>query len=513
MRSLRCCWLPLLVLCGSPVAAQNAAVQPAAALWSDGGKTWNRERLPDYSYAGYRAGEVALPKLPVVANVRSFGAVGDGLHDDTDAFRRAIAETHDGALLVPRGVYRLTSVLDINKSRFALRGEGSGEDGTVLSFEKSMTEMLGKHRWASGHGAVIWVGDRQNSADNAPDGNELPAFNGPVLATVTQPARRGDRTLKVKDVRHLSAGDYVVLGLTEDAARSLGRHLHNDQDQPGDSPARSSLEWFEQVKTVTSDTLELAQPLRGDVRLEWKPEIRAWFGVREVGIEHLRIRFPDTALRSHFGWFGNNGLFFDKALNSWANDVTVENGDNGIGLLDCKFVTLARTRLLSGKRAPEMATDALRGHHGWKISRSADCLLTDFEIDCQFIHDVTVHRCSGNVIRRGQGPNLALDHHRDAPFENLYTDIDTGSGQRVWKSSGERTRGPHAGARNTYWNIRGRSWTAPPAPPWGHIQANLIPAMTDSQTENREWLDLKKSIEPPDLYEAQSQTRLGDVRP
>ena len=134
MRSLRCCWLPLLVLCGSAVAAQNAAVQPAAALWSDGGKTWNRERLPDYSYAGYRAGEVALPKLPVVANVRSFGARGDGRHDDTDAFRRAIAETHDGALLVPRGVYRLTSVLDINKSQFALRGGGSGEDGTVLYF-------------------------------------------------------------------------------------------------------------------------------------------------------------------------------------------------------------------------------------------------------------------------------------------------------------------------------------------------------------------------------------------
>jgi len=168
-----------ILIFGGAFAADTGPSEPVSALWGPRGESWNRERLPDYSYAGYRAGEVALPELPVVANVRTFGALGDGRHDDTDAFRRAIAETHDGALLVPRGVYRLTSVLDINKSHFALRGEGSGEDGSVLSFEKSMTEMLGKHRWASGHGAVIWVGDRQNSADNAPDGNELPAFTGP----------------------------------------------------------------------------------------------------------------------------------------------------------------------------------------------------------------------------------------------------------------------------------------------------------------------------------------------
>lgn len=131
-------WMCSILIFGAAFAAETEPSEPVSALWGQRGESWNRERLPDYSYAGYRAGEVALPELPVVANVRSFGARGDGRHDETDAFRRAIAETHHGALFVPRGVYRLTSVLDIDKSHFALRGEGSGEEGTVLYFEKSM---------------------------------------------------------------------------------------------------------------------------------------------------------------------------------------------------------------------------------------------------------------------------------------------------------------------------------------------------------------------------------------
>jgi hypothetical protein len=51
-------------------------------------------RLPiDWSFAGYRNGDVPLPELPQVANVKDFGAVGDNVTDDTAAFRRAITNT------------------------------------------------------------------------------------------------------------------------------------------------------------------------------------------------------------------------------------------------------------------------------------------------------------------------------------------------------------------------------------------------------------------------------------
>ncbi len=48
-----------------------------------------------------------------VCNVRRFGARGDGVHDDTEAFRRTIetAQPHNGVVLVPPGSYRLTGTL------------------------------------------------------------------------------------------------------------------------------------------------------------------------------------------------------------------------------------------------------------------------------------------------------------------------------------------------------------------------------------------------------------------
>ena len=52
------------------------------------------------------------------ADVRRFGARGDGRHDDTPAFRRAIGAVrpHQGTVLVPPGVYRLTGPLRLDET-------------------------------------------------------------------------------------------------------------------------------------------------------------------------------------------------------------------------------------------------------------------------------------------------------------------------------------------------------------------------------------------------------------
>lgn len=74
---------------------------------------WQRDMAPQidphpqiyFHTSGYAAGERPIPDVPVAADVvKDYGAVGDGVADDSDAFVRAIAETESGAIFVPPGM-------------------------------------------------------------------------------------------------------------------------------------------------------------------------------------------------------------------------------------------------------------------------------------------------------------------------------------------------------------------------------------------------------------------------
>jgi hypothetical protein len=67
-------------------------------------------------------------------SVKAFGAKGDGTTDDTTAIQNAInaIPTAGGILFFPTGIYKITSMLDINNRQgFAVMGSGSGELSTT----------------------------------------------------------------------------------------------------------------------------------------------------------------------------------------------------------------------------------------------------------------------------------------------------------------------------------------------------------------------------------------------
>jgi hypothetical protein len=51
-----------------------------------------------------------LPPMNTWINIRTLGARGDGVTDDTEAFRKAIAEYH--TIYLPSGQYRVTDTTD-----------------------------------------------------------------------------------------------------------------------------------------------------------------------------------------------------------------------------------------------------------------------------------------------------------------------------------------------------------------------------------------------------------------
>jgi hypothetical protein len=73
-----------------------------------------------------------IPEVEVVANVKEYGALGDGVTDDAAAFQKAIDAVDEGAVLIPAGDYVLKNGLAINKG-VVLRGEGA--DKTRLLFD------------------------------------------------------------------------------------------------------------------------------------------------------------------------------------------------------------------------------------------------------------------------------------------------------------------------------------------------------------------------------------------
>ena len=479
-----------------------------SALWSQHGELWtSKSRLPDFSFAGYHSGNDPLPNVPVKASVKEFGAKGDGQTDDSQAFLDAIAAVSDGAVFIPAGRYRITRVLKISKSNIVLRGEGP--DRTILYFPKPLLEMVGRSQAISGKdgywcwgGGVIWCG---------PGGDD-----GIKLAKITSEAIRGDTSLTLDSTPGIVRGAMVRVCEYESSDGSLSRYLHPGHADPKSCHAGSGsrfIDFASRVKSVSGSTIRLERPLRADVRLTWRPELYSCLPkLQEIGIENFSIEFPNSVYDGHvFREKGYNGIYFDRISNSWVRNVTITDADSGIltaPLSDTshvgRFCTFQGIRL-----AMHWRNLSVNGHHGIALESPHDYLVTDFKIETQFVHDLTVDDyANGNVFSKGQGVNMNFDHHRDGPFENLFTEIDVGGGSRLWDHGGDECAGPPSAARETLWNIRATSPQNYPDYP----QLNIIgmTAWPTSKTD-RAWIENipLASLFPRNIYLAQLSHRLA----
>jgi hypothetical protein len=244
--------------------------QPYSQLWGKNGKNWSpQSRLPDFSFAGYHSGEAPLPQIPVVSNVRNFGAKGDGQHDDTAAFVQAIKSTESGAILIPTGRYIISDILWIKKPNIVLRGEGSNK--TILVFPKTLEDVrpnmssTTSGRPTSGYswsGGFIWVkGDLEQR----------------TLCPILGSAKRGDHFLTLEKTNKLKVGQRVCIELHDTPEKTLINHLYTGD--PGDTakitkPIR--LRFVSRIETIEGNQIKLPRPMRTDIRPEWKPVLKTY---------------------------------------------------------------------------------------------------------------------------------------------------------------------------------------------------------------------------------------------
>ena len=490
-------FLVVLLLSARGAFAQPVSKSPQASLlWGENGEKWTpQSRLPFFGLAGYHCGRDPIPAVPTVASVRDFGATGDGTTDDSAAILRAVRATQNGALFFPPGRYVLTATIPLEKSRFVLRG--AGPEQSVLVMPKSLQQLEGVKRHDS----------KSNYAFSGGFVEVHGAEGGAKLADVAQNAARGDRVLTLTTVAGIQTGDWVRLRMT-DSNHTLGRYLHADQSDAGtDTYATHKnkpwIDWAARVQAVAGARITLDRPLRLDVRLEWKPQIWAAAPtLSEVGIENLGFEFAGAPKKPHLQEEGFNAIEISRAFDCWVRAVTITDADNGIALGGSRFCTVENVRLRAAKR------QGITGHHGlWAKAGSQDCLFTGFDVETRFVHDLCVAGLAcGNVFRDGSGQSLNFDHHRDAPYENLFCNLDVGNARRVWESGGRADRGPNSAARATFWNIRKQQGNFPTPPDWPQINVIGMVGAQPNMTANGPWIEpLPASVAPPDLYKAQSE--------
>lgn len=226
-------------------------------------------RIPDFSSVGYEGGGVAIPDVPVRATI-------DPVADEKDStlrIQQAIEELAKqpagkdgfrGALLLRAGAYHIARTVHVDASGIVLRGEGTGEHGTMLIAE-GLPHTLVK---LGGEGGWEHAGRTHDVLDNYV----------PIGATA----------ITVDDTDDLKPGDRVIVQWTMNAAfiHAIGMDQIPPRRNGGEVkqwPVGWSLHYDRRVLSV--------EPVTGGKRLTLDAPLTTPM-VRSEGSTVWRYKFP-----------------------------------------------------------------------------------------------------------------------------------------------------------------------------------------------------------------------------
>lgn len=403
------------------------------------------------------------------------------------AMKTAIQKSPEGSVLyLPPGRFKITEMINITKA-VILRGAGASH--TTLYFPFSLADVYGNtpdatsgySQWAFRPGFINFLGSDPIGAET-------------LLAHVTKAATKGQHDIAlggwvkgappqlgswvrlvqsdpgVPDSSLYSSGT-VATGLQPS---SLIQHLYGGWDVMSHDAmphvyagelqgTQHAAQHLARVVSIHDAVVTLDRALPFDVRTEWSPEVHTiQANLTEAGIESLTIEFAEATYGGHFSEAGYNAVYMSAVQDCWVKDVHIVNADYAVGMNGTHFCTLEGVSMYDS--SPRGG-----GHHGVDISYGSDNLVTSFTVGKQFLHDLSIEWYThGNVFADGLGVDLNLDHHRGAPFGNLFTNLHLGQGSRAFASSGAHGRGAHSGAHNTYWNLLAENCLTMPANDFGH---------------------------------------------
>jgi len=240
---------------------------PLVALGPDGRLVYKPysdmgDRILDWSHCGYKQSEIPIPDVPVVVTLqplpddtqpteKMFYPTGSDNREyiqtalDRVNSRRPATNGIKGAVLLKRGTYYIVGTLKVN-SGVVLRGEGDGENGTIMIFN---TEGGGDAIVIEGDGPLEYTG-KSKSVRITED--YLPS---------------GSMALNVENADQFQKGDYVCVEKTVNQKwiDDLGmgerlRHIRGGKEGAKKSawkPNSYQFKHIRQIKSVIGNTITL----------------------------------------------------------------------------------------------------------------------------------------------------------------------------------------------------------------------------------------------------------------
>ncbi|KRE32732.1 hypothetical protein ASG85_14505 [Paenibacillus sp. Soil724D2] len=475
-------------------------------------------RIADFSHAGYMGGGIQLPDVQTQMTIEP----GEG--DATARIQEAIdavsqlpltPEGLRGAVLLRRGTYHLDGTLKIAASGVVLRGEGQGEDGTLLyatgATKKNILEIGGAR------------------------GVELLEDTCTTITDLYVPS--GSNSFHVADARHFQVGDSVIVRRYGNDAwiHEIGMDAIVQRPITGGTKMWSPFELdFDRIIVhMEGNKITVDTPLTNSIELRWGGarvfKYKDPDRIEHVGVENMRIdvefdpSVTDTQIDDRKGALDpycadenhtTNFAVLNHVKNAWVRDVTGYHLDHSLVLADygSKWVTIQDCTVLD-------MVSIITGGRRYSFHVCGQMILVQRAYTETARHAFVVDKWV-------TGPNVFLDcksstdyntsepHHRwsvGGLYDNVKAPIAIQD--RIWLGSGHGW----AGANYVTWNTEGELTLQQPPTAQnyaighvGEMKKGRAPNDYDPRPRKDGYLNaLGKQVLPLSLYRQQLEDRLN----
>jgi len=457
-------------------------------------------RIPDFSWAGYAGGGVALPDVRTVVKVLKPGKSGDDtvrIQAAIDALSVLDIDNQDfrGALLLQRGTYRISDTLYIKASGIVLRGQGQTADGTVLlatgANKRTLISVGGKSK------VTEIKGSRREIADDY--------------------VPWGVCSLALESTDGFSVGDRVILHRpsTDEWIRDIKMDQILEREGTRQWTAGGYDLRMERIITaINGNRITLNAPVMNALDKKYGGGYIYRYSqtgaLSQIGIEGLRLVSEYNRDKKDDEAHAWTGVDVKHAHNVWVRNITTVHFSHGVSLQDgARFVTVQDCACLE---PVSIITGGRR--YAFSMNNAQYCL---------------VQRCYSRDLRHAAatgsricGPNVFLDclaenthsdtgpHHRWAVgilWDNLKGGAFNAQDRGNWG-----TGHGWAGAQQVFWNCQTSSICVQQPPTAQNYAVGCTGKIVQGRFKGRQpgyYESHGRHVEPRSLYLQQLEDRLG----